>query len=144
MSTTSLRPLPKLSRTSPLRNQSGLLVQTLGARMKIALAIVFGFGLSSNCSAKDFVRQAKPGEPTQMWVYLSWHPEDCSPNIGVVKLIRKPQHGTLKTSQVDSRIIIPRRNPEKNAHCIGKSAPGFRVDYTSEPNYKGPDNFQIR
>ncbi len=66
--------------------------------MKALLAIVFAFVSSNICSAKDIVKQAKPGQPTQMWIYLSWK-KDCSPNIGVVKLMRKPQHGSLKTSQ---------------------------------------------
>jgi hypothetical protein len=49
---------------------------------------------------------------------------------------------TLKTSQVDVKITYP-RDIEKNAHCIGKPVPGFRVEYTSEPNYHGSDSFQI-
>ncbi len=112
--------------------------------MRALLAIVRALGPPSVSPAKDFVRQAKPGQPTEMWVYLSWHTKDCSPNIGVVKLVRKPEHGSLKTSQVDSKITVPRGNLAKNAHCIGKEAPGFRVDYTSEPNYRGFDSFQIQ
>ena len=111
--------------------------------MKALVVVIAVSAFASTCSAKDFFRQAKPGQTTEMWVYLSWHTKDCSPNIGVVKLVRKPEHGTLKNSQVNSKITIPRGNTEKNAHCIGKPAPGFRVDYTSEPNYRGFDNFQI-
>jgi hypothetical protein len=78
-----------------------------------------------------------------MWIYLSWHSKDCSPNIGVVKLVRKPAHGALKTSQVNQQIAVPRGHSEENAHCIGRVLPGFRVDYTSEPTYRGTDSFQI-
>lgn len=111
--------------------------------MRAVLAILATACFATTCSAKDFVKQAKPGQPTEMWVYLSWHSKDCSPNIGVVKLVRKPEHGTLKTSQVDSKITVPRGNPGKNAHCLGKAAPGFRVEYMSEPDYRGFDSFQI-
>lgn len=114
----------------------------VGTIVRVGFAIVTAACMAGTCSAKDIVRQAMTGQPTEMWVYLSWHRKDCSPNIGVVKLVRKPQHGTLKTSQVDSTITNP-RDRERNAHCIGKPAPGFRVEYTSEPNYRGPDSFQI-
>jgi hypothetical protein len=110
--------------------------------MRALLAIVCTVCLAGPCSAKDFVKQAKSGEATEMWTYASWHSKDCSPNTGIVKLVRKPAHGTLKTSQVDVKITYP-RNPEKNVHCIGKPVPGFRVEYTSEPNFHGSDSFQI-
>src|SRR6187200_1112086 len=107
--------------------------------MRMFLMIVSATCVAGSCSAKDFVKQAKPGQPTQMWTYANWHSRDCSPNVGVVKLIRKPEHGTLTTSQVNTTIKYP-RHYERNAHCIGKPVTGFRVEYTSESNYRGRDS----
>lgn len=98
--------------------------------------------VAGNCYAKDFEKSARSGQPTLMHVYRSWN-LDCTSNVGVVKVLAKPLHGTLKPSRVTSTIGVGRRNPERTAHCKGKSTDGFRVDYTSAPKFRGTDRFQI-
>ncbi len=77
-----------------------------------------------------------------MHVYRSWN-LDCTSKFGVVKVIAKPLHGTLKSSRVSSTIGVSRRKPERTAHCKGKYADGFRVDDISAAKFRGTDHFQI-
>jgi len=106
--------------------------------LPVVLCLVAG-----NAYAEDFVKSSKSGQPTLMHVYRSWN-KDCTSNIGVVKVLSKPLHGTLKPSHVTSTIGTSRRNPERTEHCRGKSTDGFRVDYTSALNFRGTDHFQIQ
>lgn len=78
-----------------------------------------------------------------MHVYRSWT-NDCKSKLGIVKVLSKPSHGTLKPTQVKSTIGISRRNPEKSVHCKGVPTNGFRVDYTSAPGFRGIDQFTIQ
>jgi hypothetical protein len=92
--------------------------------------------------SKDFVKSARSGVTTRMSTYKSWK-TDCSANIGVVQVIKKPDNGTLQPSQENTTIGASRFDPARTAHCKGKSVVGFRVDYTSSPNFRGTDHFQI-
>lgn len=58
-----------------------------------------------------------------------------------MKLLEKPQHGTLTPTQVDTVIRQNRFRP--NDPCIGKPGNGFLVEYQSEADYRGPDLFKI-
>ena len=95
-----------------------------------------------SADAKDVEKTAKSGEATYISIYRSWK-RDCSSNDGVVKLVDKPLNGTLKTSQVDSVIVLSRYDPEKTKHCVGQPIKGFRIDYTSNPGFRGVDRFKV-
>jgi hypothetical protein len=106
--------------------------------LAIVLCLVAG-----DAAAKDFAMTARSGQTTKMHVYRSWT-KDCQSKLGVVKVITKPSHGTLTPTQVTSTIGESRRNPEKTAHCKGVPTNGFRVDYRSEPGFRGTDSFVIQ
>jgi hypothetical protein len=74
-----------------------------------------------------------------MHVCMSWK-KGCVPNKAVVKVLAKPQHGTLTPGQVTATIMEPRRGSE----CIGTPMEGFQVDYQSEPEFRGTDSFKIQ
>jgi hypothetical protein len=78
-----------------------------------------------------------------MATYKSWT-QNCESRRGVVTVLSKPAHGRLVPSEVTSTITISRVHPERTAHCIGIPTNGFRVDYTSFPNFKGVDNFVLQ
>ena len=99
--------------------------------------------MAGNASARDFFRTARSGQTTKMHVYRSWT-NDCQNKPGVVRVISKPSHGTLRPSQVTSKIGESRRNPGMTAHCKGVPTNGFRVDYTSQPGFRGTDRFTLQ
>jgi len=92
--------------------------------------------------AESFELKAASGIKTRVHVYKAWK-TDCSPNVGVVKLLSKPEHGRLETSAIDTTITMSRHNPQLTRHCIGKPVLGFQVDYTSNPGFRGVDQFKI-
>lgn len=98
--------------------------------------------LCSSADAKDFRIAARSGEPTRIGVYQSWK-KDCSPDKGVVKLVVKPERGKLITTYVDSMIGLSRFSKTTNP-CAGKDTPGFRIDYTSNPEFHGSDAFTVQ
>ena len=69
-------------------------------------------------------------------------PETCLPLSGVVKLLIKPNHGKLTTSQVD-RIINNSRFTGRSV-CAGHPGKAFQIRYTSDPNFRGFDSFTVR
>jgi hypothetical protein len=102
---------------------------------------VFSFACCTPAHSDTLARRAKSGQPTKMVVYHSWKPRDCSEKFGVVKVVTKPQHGKLTPSQVVDTVTISRLNP--SSPCIGTRQRGFRVDYTSDPGYRGVDSFVL-
>jgi hypothetical protein len=98
--------------------------------------------VASNAGAKDFAKSAKSGQLTRMWVYNSYR-ANCQSKPGVVKVVSKPSHGTLKPTQVTTTIGKSRYHPEQTAQCVGRPTNGFRIDYISEPGFRGTDQFVI-
>lgn len=76
-----------------------------------------------------------------MYVYKSWKIADCTGYSGVVKALSKPQHGKLTPRSVSARIGVSRYLGR--THCLGKAVPGFQVEYTSTPGFRGVDKFTI-
>jgi hypothetical protein len=99
--------------------------------------------LAGDACAESFEKSAKSGQSTVMHVYRSWT-KDCQSKPGIVKVVAKPEHGTLKPTAVKSVIGVSRKDPEKSAHCIGMPTDGFRVDYISEAGFHGSDRFKIQ
>jgi hypothetical protein len=78
-----------------------------------------------------------------MYVYKSWT-RNCESKPGLVKVLSKPMHGTIAPTVVAAKIGVSRVAPQKTAHCQGAPTEGFRVDYTSEPGFRGSDHFTLQ
>jgi hypothetical protein len=110
------------------------------ARAAIATGLLL---CSAPLAAKDLVKTVSSGERVLMYRYAHWLPDDCSPDLGDVKVLAKPQHGKL--TPVRGTLTIPAtgtRNPSP-IKCIGKPTPMFAVYYTSHPGFRGVDSFRI-
>jgi hypothetical protein len=70
--------------------------------------------------------------------------QNCESKRGVVKVISKPSHGTITPNEVTTTISLSRVNPEKTVHCLGQPTNGFRIDYKSDPDFKGVDTFILQ
>jgi hypothetical protein len=92
-------------------------------------------------AARAETRTVRSGVTTPIHTYLSWN-NDCSPNTGVVKVATRPQHGKLTPRKVTA-VARQNRFSSYGTVCLGKSMPGFEVDYTSTPGYRGTDSFAI-
>lgn len=91
--------------------------------------------------AETFNRTVPPGRTTQVKIYRTWNPSDCSSAPGIVKVVTKPQHGKLASGSVSSTIPVNRLSGRNQ--CLGKPIVGFAVNYTPAPGYHGPDTFTI-
>jgi hypothetical protein len=92
--------------------------------------------------AKDVTKTAASGKQTLMWSYAHWK-NDCSPDLGVVKVLAKPEHGTLAPREDQGTIRHPGLRRPGPIACIGKPTPTFKVYYTSERGFRGADHFKI-
>lgn len=111
-------------------------------RMK-AIAITFLLIIVAHgCSAqaRSLIVYARSGQPKLVYVYMSWH-KDCSPRGGIVKVLTKPQHGTLRPRHVNRP--IGRGRYDGATACFGKPGKGFEVWYQSSAGYRGQDTFSI-
>lgn len=91
--------------------------------------------------AETFSRTVPSGRTTQVKIYRTWNPSDCSSAPGIVKVVAKPQHGKLASGSVSS--TIPMNRLSGRNQCLGKPIVGFAVNYTPAPGYHGPDTFAI-
>ena len=107
------------------------------------VAVTFALCLvAGGACARDFTKSARSEQLTRMGVYSSWTTE-CQSKLGVVKIVSKPSHGTLRPTQVTTKIGTSRYNPDRTAQCKGLPTNGFRVDYISDPGFRGTDQFVI-
>ena len=90
---------------------------------------------------KDFNLTAVSGQLTKMENYISWS-DDCASKSGTVKVLAKPQHGTLSTRIVDSKIGLHHRIP-RVTYCTGVPVKALQVTYTSVRGFHGTDNFSL-
>ncbi|KIZ41287.1 MULTISPECIES: hypothetical protein [Rhodopseudomonas] len=107
------------------------------SRYGIVLLLVF---LPNAASADSFVRNVRSGVETKVFSYHA-HRRDCSEKAGVIRVVTKPQHGRLIPGREVSTLKRNRFNPEDA--CVGAQLNGFRVNYRSEPGYRGEDSFVI-
>jgi hypothetical protein len=109
---------------------------------KLALTIVVA-ALPTAVVAKglEFKRTAIAGKTTVMWRYASWRGAKCEATSGVVKVLVKPQHGTLSHKDVEAIAEFNRYDPKDP--CIGKKVRMFEIDYTSDQDFRGTDTFRI-
>lgn len=111
-------------------------------RSKWTAAICGTIGVIPNLAcAETFNRTVPPGRTTQVKIYRTWNPSDCSSAPGIVKVIAKPEHGKLTSGSVPSTIPMNRLSGKNQ--CLGKPITGFAVSFTPAPGYHGPDSFTI-
>jgi hypothetical protein len=105
----------------------------------VCVAVLLSIGQAAR--AEQFSRNVQAGVLTTMYTYHSWNAGDCSSKSGIVRVLTKPQHGTL--SHTDD-VSAPSRNRFRpDDPCIGKPMNGFRVQYISAPGYRGTDSFVV-
>lgn len=109
--------------------------------VEIAVALtVISLANSGAAEALSFNRVADSGRTTQMHRYASWD-RNCQANGGVVKVLKKPAHGTLFSRDIASHINKSRT--AGSTHCHGVPIKGFQVNYRSAAGFRGIDTFTI-
>jgi hypothetical protein len=106
-----------------------------------ALYCILGCCVPALAHGKDFTRTALSGRLTKMQDYTSWR-DDCTSSTGEVRVLTKPQHGTLSTRIVDTKISAHTRIP-RVTYCTGVPVKAFQVNYTSVRGFRGTDNFSL-
>jgi hypothetical protein len=112
----------------------------LGMRA-FAFYCVLGCWIPALAHGKDFSVTAASGQVIKVQDYKSWK-NDCTSTTGTVRVLTKPQHGTLSTRIVDSTISSHTRIP-RVTYCTGVPIKAFRVNYASTRGFHGTDNFSL-
>jgi hypothetical protein len=107
----------------------------------LVLYCMLGYSIPALAYGKDVSVTAVSGQLTKMQDYKSWK-DDCTSGTGVVKVLTKPQHGTLSTRIVDTTIGPHTRIP-RVTYCNGVPIKAFQVSYTSVRGFHGTDNFSL-
>jgi hypothetical protein len=96
-----------------------------------AVACIFLLAMTSISHGRTFSRFAQSGVSRGMHTYHSFK-ADCTGKGGVVKVLVKPKHGTIRHFTVTS-------NPYSLNH------PCYRIEMegTSTPGYRGSDSFKL-
>jgi hypothetical protein len=91
--------------------------------------------------ARVVERAVTSGQSSMVGRYFTWK-AGCSSAFGTVKVISKPQHGTISSHLVDARIGASRRKGGPD-QCFGRPIKALAVFYKSQPGYHGIDNFTL-
>ena len=105
------------------------------------VCLVATFWMTSVAKAEVRTRVVKAGQTSTITVHNSWDPKDCSPAVGIVKVLTKPQHGKLSNRQIS--MIIKGSRLGSVGSCLGKPTKGFEVLYTPASGFRGTDTFSI-
>lgn len=106
----------------------------------VITAITLIAASSSVAHGYSLSRTALSGKSALMYEYGNWK-ADCSSHGGVVKVVSKPQHGTL--TPVRQAVTIKNSRFSRDMSCRGRQIHGFVVYYRSRPAFVGMDNFTI-
>jgi len=110
--------------------------------MKSLLSVILiALFAPSMAAARPMNRTVASGQTSIVGRYFTWT-ADCSSAFGTVKVISKPQHGTIANRLVDAQIGISRRKRAAD-QCFGKPIKALAVTYRSAPGYHGPDYFTL-
>jgi hypothetical protein len=92
--------------------------------------------------ALDAPKGVVAGTPTALDSgYLTFN-EKCQPQPRPTgRLTRHPSHGSARVIKRNAAAIY---GPGPYEHCNGKVGPALAVQYTSTPDYRGPDAFDLR
>jgi hypothetical protein len=97
--------------------------------------------LSSLAFARPLERTVASGETRIVGRYFTWK-ADCRSAFGTVKVISKPQHGTISNQLVDARIGVSRHKGFAD-QCFGRPIRALAVFYKPQPGYHGIDSFSL-
>jgi hypothetical protein len=106
----------------------------------LAVAISMALSGPSVAATWEYTREAESGKAKVVWRYQNWNSK-CEERGGVVRVVTRPQHGTLLRKRVVTPVLSNRLNPSD--HCIGKVVPGLEVSYKSASGFHGTDRFVI-
>src|SRR5688500_9199800 len=106
----------------------------------VAISCALLFSAASVAHAESINRTVASGKQTRMTGYYTWT-RDCVPTSGIVKVVRKPEHGTLSTRIVP--VTIGRGQLYGREDCAGTPAKALQVDYKSKPGFRGTDTFEL-
>jgi len=93
-------------------------------------------------AARPMNRTVTSGQGSIVGRYYTWTTPDCRSAFGTVKVISKPEHGTISNHLVDAEIGVSRRKRVPD-QCFGKPIKALAVTYRSEPGYHGVDHFTL-
>jgi hypothetical protein len=92
--------------------------------------------------ALDAPKRIAAGKPTALdRGYLTFN-DKCQPQPRPTgRLVGSPSHGSAHVIKRHAAAIY---GPGPYEHCNGKVGPALGVEYTSHPDYRGPDAFEAR
>ncbi len=110
--------------------------------MKSLLTTVLLFAcLPGLAFARPVERAVASGETRMVGRYFTWK-ADCHSAFGTVKVISKPQHGTISNHLIDARIGVSRRKGVPD-QCFGRPIRALAVFYKPQRGYHGIDPFSL-
>ena len=86
-------------------------------------------------------RMVPVGERRAIGFFASVFPDCSSQGPVVMRLVRKPLHGTITFEESTSFPRYSAGSPV--AACNAKRAPGMRLNYEAAEGYEGPDTFRV-
>ena len=86
--------------------------------------------------------RAVPGEPTFMQqTYMTMDKRCWQVKRPTAVLTQKPQHGSVRMLTRKATAVY---GPGAYQHCDGKVGKALAFEYTSAPDYRGRDSFEVR
>ncbi len=93
-------------------------------------------------TAADGIDRAIAGEPTFMQqTYMTMDKRCRQVKRPTAVLTRKPQHGSVRMLTRKAKAVY---GPGPYEHCDGKVGNALAFEYTSAPDYRGRDSFEVR
>ncbi|WP_100959857.1 hypothetical protein [Bosea sp. FBZP-16] len=88
------------------------------------------------------IDRAAPGEPTFMQqTYMTMDKRCRQVKRPTAVLTQKPQHGSVRMLTRKATAVY---GPGAYEHCDGKVGKALAFEYTSAPDYRGRDSFEVR
>jgi hypothetical protein len=95
-----------------------------------------------NDTAADGIDRAVAGEPTFMQqTYMTMDKRCRQVKRPTAVLTQKPQHGSVRMLTRKAAAVY---GPGPYVHCDGKVGNALAFEYTSAPDYRGRDSFEVR
>jgi hypothetical protein len=81
------------------------------------------------------------GKQAQVGFFYGLNPDCSTRGEGDIRLIKKPEHGTVEFTQGESFPNYPQTSPWH--HCNKQKVPGSLVTYKSDEGYIGKEYFDV-
>lgn len=108
----------------------------------ILLCGALGGCVTSGDKGADGVDRAVAGEPTFMQqTYMTMDKRCRQVKRPTAVLTQKPQHGSVRMLTRKAAAVY---GPGAYEHCDGKVGKALAFEYTSAPDYRGRDAFEVR